>query len=280
MLQRLTSKFSLRPVGLALAALSIGSGATAGVFDDDEARKAITQLRTQVQQGQADDKVRMDQLAEQLAQLLTQQTEQTNQLRRSLLDLNSQIEQLKADLAKARGQDELTQQSIRSVAKDLAEHQRRQLDLNNQVEDRLRKLEPQKVSLEGRDVTVSVEERRAYEDALATLRSTDFAAAATQLAAFQKRYAGSAYSGHAQYWLGNALYGKGDVKDAAEAYRALVVAAPDHPRTPDALLQLSTCQSELKDRRGARKSLEDLIRLYPNSEAAQSARERLAATAK
>jgi tol-pal system protein YbgF len=273
-------KSSLRVAACAVAIWSMGLTASAGVFDDDEARKAIGQLRAQVQQGQADDKTRMDQLAEQLNQLLAQQTEQTNQLRRSLLDLNSQIEQLKADLAKARGQDELTQQATRSVAKDLAEHQRRQLDLNNQVEERLRRLEPQKVSLEGREVTVSVEERRAYDDALATLRSTDFAAAVTQLAAFQKRFVGSAYSGHAQYWLGNALYGKGDVKEAAEAYRALVLSAPDHPRTPDALLQLSTCQTELKDRRGARKSLEDLLRLYPNSEAAQSARERLATAPK
>ena len=51
--------------------------------------------------------------------------------------------------------------------------------------------------------------------------------------------------------------------------------AGDHPRVPDALLSVANCQIELKDIRGARKTLEDLVRLYPKSEAATAARERL-----
>ena len=43
-----------------------------------------------------------------------------------------------------------------------------------------------------------------------------------------------------------------------------------------AMLALANCQVELKDVRGARKSLEDLVKAYPQSEAAQAGKERLA----
>ncbi len=42
------------------------------------------------------------------------------------------------------------------------------------------------------------------------------------------------------------------------------------------MLSIANCQVELKDVRGARKSLEDLGKNYPQSEAAQAGKERLA----
>jgi TolA-binding protein len=40
-------------------------------------------------------------------------------------------------------------------------------------------------------------------------------------------------------------------------------------------LSIANCQIELKDTRTARKTLEDLVRAYPQSEAAIAAKERL-----
>jgi len=40
-------------------------------------------------------------------------------------------------------------------------------------------------------------------------------------------------------------------------------------------LAIANCQIELKETRGARKTLEDLLRVYPQSEAAVAAKERL-----
>ena len=59
-------------------------------------------------------------------------------------------------------------------------------------------------------------------------------------------------------------------------FRALIANAPDHQRTPEAVLSVANCQLELKDSRGARKTLQDLVSAYPKSEAAVAARERLA----
>jgi TolA-binding protein len=41
------------------------------------------------------------------------------------------------------------------------------------------------------------------------------------------------------------------------------------------MLAISNCQIELKDMKTAKKTLEDLVKAYPDSEAAQAAKERL-----
>ena len=61
------------------------------------------------------------------------------------------------------------------------------------------------------------------------------------------------------------------------SFRALVGNSPEHQRAPEALLSVANCQSELKDAKGARRTLEDLVKAYPTSEAAVAARERLVA---
>ena len=95
--------------------------------------------------------------------------------------------------------------------------------------------------------------------------------------AFLRRYPGSGYADSARFWLGNALYGKRDYKEAIVSFRAIVNNAPDHPRAPEALLAVANCQVETKDTKGARATIAELIKTYPKSEAAQAGRERLAA---
>ena len=46
--------------------------------------------------------------------------------------------------------------------------------------------------------------------------------------------------------------------------------------TPEAMLALANSQVELKDTKGARKTLEDLVKQHPQSEAAGAAKERIA----
>ena len=54
------------------------------------------------------------------------------------------------------------------------------------------------------------------------------------------------------------------------------VPAPLLP-APEAMLSIANCQIELKDTRAARATLESLVKTYPQSEAAQAGKERLAA---
>jgi tol-pal system protein YbgF len=78
------------------------------------------------------------------------------------------------------------------------------------------------------------------------------------------------------FWLGNAQYGMRDYKEAMASFRSVVASAPDHPRAPEALLSVANCQMELKDAKGAKRTLDDLLKTYPKSEAAQAGKERLA----
>jgi tol-pal system protein YbgF len=247
-----------------LAALC-APAARAALFEDDEARKAILDLRAKLEQvseqrrtGQAEQAVQIAQLVEQLAQL-----------RRSLLELNNQLELLRADNARLRGQDE-------TLARDIAELQRKQKDVQQGVDERIRKLEPVSVTVDGREFLADPEEKRQYEDAMAVLRKGEFDKAAVALAAFTRRYPGSGFAASAQFWLGNALYGKREYKDAIATFRALVASAADHPKAPEALLAIANCQLELKDGRSARKTIDELVKAYPKTEAAQAGRERLA----
>lgn len=235
--------------------------AHAGLFDDEEARKAITGLRTQIEENQKRN-----------ADL----NEQINVLRRSLLDLNSQLDQLRAELAQVRGQGEMGGQSVQTVNRTIADLQRQQKDQIAALEERLRTLEPQRVNLDGREITVQPQEKQAYDAAVSTLRNSDFAGAVTAFQSFRSRFPASPYSGHALYWLGNAQYGKGDLKAAMASFRSLVDTSPDHPRAPEALLSIANCQVELKDTKGARATLNSLLKAYPASEAAKAGRERLA----
>ncbi|WP_293997890.1 tol-pal system protein YbgF [Sphaerotilus sp.] len=248
--------------------------ASAGLFDDEEARKAIVDLRSRFEQSQRAAQTEENE-RKALAGVVAEQAEQINVLKRSLLDLNGQMETLRTEIAKLRGADEQLAQGNKDLARELADLQRKYKDMVATIDDRIRRLEPQRVSLDGKDAVVDAPEKKAYDEAIGILRKGEFANAATALAAFQKRFPSSAYNGHVQYWLGNALYGKGEVKEAMAIFRTLVTSTPDHPRASEALLALANCQIELKDSKGARKTLEELIANYPQSEAAQSGRERI-----
>jgi len=45
---------------------------------------------------------------------------------------------------------------------------------------------------------------------------------------------------------------------------------------PEAMLAMANCQIELKDVKAARKTVDELVKAYPNSEAARAGRERVA----
>ncbi|MBK9136176.1 MAG: tol-pal system protein YbgF [Betaproteobacteria bacterium] len=253
----------------AVAALAIAWPAQAQLFKDDEARKAVLDLRARVTQSEEAAKARETELTTALTRMNAQLVEQIGAMRRSLLEMNNQLETMRGELATMRGNNETLQ-------RDVAELQRRSRDIGQTLDDRLRRLEPVKVTIDGREFAVDPEERKTFEDAMAVMRGGDFERAAGSLANFQRRYAGSPYTNQARFWLGNALYGKRDYKGAIDAFRNFVAGAPDHPRAPEALLALANSQAETKDNRGARATLQELIKTYPASEAAQAGKDRLA----
>jgi len=276
-----------RPVGARLLALALAlsaAGAQASLFSDDEARKAIVDLRSRVTALDEASKARLAEaqaahaqaLSRQAAQLTQQMTQQAaafeelvQSLKRSILDLNGQIEGLKGELARMRGSHE-------QLARDLAEVQKRQRDLAQANDERFTKLEPIKVALDGQEFLAAPEEKRAFDEAVGLMRAGDFDKAVNAFSALLRRYPASGYADSARFWAANALYGKREYKEAVLAFRSFVSASPRHPRAPEALLALANSQAEMKDRPGARKTIDELMKTYPQSEAAQAGKERLA----
>ncbi|MDB5900837.1 MAG: hypothetical protein JWP22_1428 [Ramlibacter sp.] len=245
-------------VAAALAAASLfTAGAQAALFEDDEARRAILDLRQ-----------RMEQQRQGTADELRRATDENASLRRSLLDLQNQIEALRSELARMRGQDE-------QLSRELADVQRRQKDIAQGVEDRLRRFEPVQVQVDGREFSADPAEQREFEAALGAFRKGDFVAAQAAFADFARKYPSSGYRPTALFWLGNAQYANRDYRGAIANFRALLQQAPDHPRAPEAVLSIANCQIELKDNASARRTLDDLVKAYPQSEAAVAARDRL-----
>ncbi len=242
---------TLRGAALAAALLCASLGAQAALFEDDEARRAILDLRQRVET--------MRQQSEQ------RQSDESAQLRRSLLDLQNQIEQMRGDLARMTGQNE-------QLTKTVTDLQQRQTDVDN----RLKSTEPSKVAVDGREFNADPKEKADFEAALGIFRAGQFAQAQTAFVDFVKRYPQSGYNASALFWLGNAQYATRNYNEAIANFRSMLSLAPDHAKAPEAVLSIANCQIELKDTRAARRTLEDLTKAYPQSEAAQAGRERLA----
>jgi tol-pal system protein YbgF len=258
---------------IVLSALWLGctSISFAGLVDDEEARKAILDLRQKVEvielaRTQEKQTLQNLQLAQQSIQNLR---DENTQIKRSLLDLQTLIEQLRSDLSKQVGQQE-------QLAKDVSELQRRQRDLAQGVDDRMRRLEPIKVSVDGKEFLADPVEVKEFDVALALLRKSDFKSASQSFIDFLRRYPQSGYQSLGLFWLGSAQYATRDYREAIANFKSSVEANSLSTKAPEALLAMANSQIELKDLRSARRTLEDLIKLYPQSEAAAAGKDRLA----
>jgi tol-pal system protein YbgF len=238
--------------------------ASAGLFSDDEARTAILELRQRMDVAKQD-KVETDR---RIAEEVQRASEEAAQLRRSILDLQNQLETTRADVAKLHGQNE-------QLARDLSDIQRKQKDLGISVDERLRKLEPLPIMVDGKEILADPAEKREYDANLALFRKGEFAGATNGFVDFLNRNPQTGYRASALFWLANAQYASKDCKSAMVNFRSLIALAPDHIHAPEALLTIANCQLESKETKGARKTLDELINTYPATDAANAAKDRL-----
>jgi tol-pal system protein YbgF len=265
-MQHVRSVWCNAAMALTLGLAVLSSPAQAALFGgDDEARRAILDLRQRLEQSQNATRALIEQNAQSQSQT---QNQATAQLRSALLDLQGQIDRLKSELAQSLGAQE-------RLARDLTELQLRQKDVLISVDDRLRRFEPVPATIDGREVMVDPAEKADQDKAMALFRQADFVAAQGALESFVLRHAASAYVPSALFWLGNAQYANKAYKESMANFQKLLSMASNHPRAAESMLAISNVQIELKDMKAARKTLEDLIVAYPQAETAGTARERL-----
>lgn len=230
---------------LLLAALPLS--ARAGLFDDDEARNRIEQLRVEV----------------------NELGKRADLASRNQLEFGNQLEAIKADIAKLRGQIEV-------LTHELEATQKRQKDFYVDLDNRLRKLEqpPVEAKTEPPKPDPALETRD-YEAALAGLKASKFREAAVSFLAFIKTYPNSTLAASAHYWGAYAHAQAKDHAGAAELFAKFVAGWPNDERAPGALESRVASLEITKDLKAARAALEQLADKYPNSEAGKKAKLRL-----
>lgn len=259
----------LRRSRILLLAAALPLPAVAGLFDDEEARRQIVELREKIGQN--------EQALQQLRGALGQTGGRIDKLEpalRTQLDLANQIEGLRAELAKLRGQIEV-------LTNELDVTQKRQRDFYVDLDNRLRKLEAKAVEAAAKPPEEqppkpdAVAITRQYEAALDLFKQSRYKDALAAFENFLKAHPTDGLAPSAQYWLGNSHYALRDCKKAIDAQKLVASQWPDSPKVPDALLAIATCQQDLGDTKSARKSLEAIVGKYPDSQAATKARQRL-----
>jgi tol-pal system protein YbgF len=250
---------------LVMAALLSLAAPACALFGDEEARKAIVDLRDEVAKLEKDHGARIDELSQRIDRIETL----VQAIQRGQLEAGGQFDQLHQDMAKLRG-------LLEQVTNDLATLQKRNKDLYSDLDARIKKLEPTSVTVDGKSVQIDRDEQAAYDAAMASFKTNDFRTAAGGLSAFLARYPQSPYAPAAQFWLGSSYYAIKDYRAAIAAQQTLLDRFADSPRAPDALLNIASSQLELNDKKSARATLNKVISDFPDSDAAKLAKERLA----
>lgn len=212
------------------------------------------------------------------------------------LDLLKEVETLKAEVARMRGQAEVHAHQMDTLGK-------RQNDLYVDLDQRLRELAKARPSAAAAaEVPAAAAapapapavaaapaaapqppqadpqaESRAYEAALNLFRKASYEEAIAGFRSFLKTYPDSALAPNAQYWIGYSYYALKDYKSALAHQQKLVAAYPGSAKVPDAMLNIATNLIGLDDFDTARKTLEVLVQKHPGTNAANLAARRLAA---
>jgi len=283
------SRKTARWRGLLLAGALAAAPAYAGLFDDDEARRRVEQLRQELSQQGRDNEARIARLEESIRNI-------------GVVELVRQLDQMNAEIAKLRGQLEV-------LANENQQIQKRQRDFYLDLDSRLKRLEgvpaggpstapaptseaAPPASSAGSAQTSSTgtgqgavsrsasreeqaKELRAYDVASNLFRRNDFSSAVDAFRAFLKDYPQSQLAPNAEYWIGISYANLKDYRSALSTQEQLLAKHPQSSKAPDALLAIASIHAEQGDTGSARNTLEDIIARFPASEAAGKARTRL-----
>jgi tol-pal system protein YbgF len=118
-------------------------------------------------------------------------------------------------------------------------------------------------------------ERKAYQKAFELLRELRYEQATTAFRDFLKQYPDGRHAHIAQYWLGEAAYARRDFEQAINDYQGLLDNYPRSGKRAEAMLKIGYSYQELKKPAEAKKMMERLLELYPNSTEAGQARNQL-----
>jgi len=230
-----------------LISLSSVAPAQAALFDDEEARRQIINLRTE----------------------MNTRIERLEASGRGQLELSNQNEQLRAEVSKLHGQLEVLLHEIEQL-------KQRQRDFYVDLDNRMRKLETAAVSSAPAVPPADpAAESRDYEAALNLLRESRHQEALGGFEQFIKQYPRSSMLPSAHFWAGNAALQAKEVAAASNHFKTVLTNWPNDPVAADAMLGVANSQQAMGEAKPAQETLRKLVERFPDSSAAKAARQRL-----
>lgn len=217
---------------------------------------------------------RLDDLDSRVAQL--QQVLQSQ----TLIEMSQRLEAQATELRELRGALESSQNDNQQLRKQLA-------DLAADFDRRLLELERRPVeSVTATGSTAAVDNtvemvasdpsaEASYNQAFDALRAARYAEAIDGMKAFLAAYPQHPLADNAQYWLGQTYYLSRDYERAIEAFASVGGRSPDRSKAPDALLKKGLSEIELKRPEEARRTFDELLQRYPDTDSARAAGEAL-----
>lgn len=263
--------------GLLLTTQLFSTGSHAALFDDTEARKKILEVEAVMQsQNQATQAALADLKKSQ--QALDQRVLAIEAITkgRVLGDLQNQIEALKQEVARLKGELEVAAHNV-----DVT--QQRQKDLYGDTDARLRKLETAPVpEVAPVAATPTVPNKNTQEYQLLELanglsKESKHKDAFNAYDKFLKDYPNSELAAEAIYGLGYSQFALKNYKSAIASQQKVLDQYPSSSKAPEAMLNMANSQIQLGQVSNAKKTLRDLIAKFPDSEVIPVAQKRLKA---
>lgn len=231
-------KLKFSACAVTLVALMASSAASA--FSDDEARKAILDLREKVVAGQ-----------------------------NAQLQLATQIEQLSEQNAELMGR-------VERLSNEIAMQRRSVRDLFANLDKRIGAQESTIEKGEnGTTFTVLPEEKRRYDIALELFSEGEYVQSERLLDSLLTDFPKSGYAVNALYWIGCSYFAQNRLEESIEAQLNLINRFPKSVRVPEAMLSKAAAEASLGRKSEARTTLNQIIKKFPKTDVANLAKERL-----
>ena len=241
----------LLPVALLIAASTTFTSAHAQFFGgDDQARRQIVELREE----------------------MSARLEASS---RGQLELANQNELLRGEVAGLRGQIEVLLHEIESL-------KQRQRDFYVDLDERISRVEgggviPGTAGVPAATAGDPAAESDTYESALNLLKEGRPGDSLEAFKAFLAAYPRSSFLPGANFWAGNAALQAQEVVAARSYFNTVITTWPEDPIAPDAMLGLANSLRLMGEARSEQDTLRRIVERYPDSSAAQVARQRITA---
>ncbi|MCG9737412.1 tol-pal system protein YbgF [Shewanella insulae] len=124
--------------------------------------------------------------------------------------------------------------------------------------------------------TSSLGETASYERAVnLVLKERQYDEAIPAFREFIVQYPNSTYAANANYWLGQLLYNKGELADAAKAFNTVVNQFKESNKRGDSLVKLGMIAQKRNDNAAAKRYYQQVVSEYANSAAARIAKQQM-----